>query len=202
MAHFHRALKPHPAILEVAKRAAPPKPYGGVHLRLEDDLRGYAAFMRSRLGVRTNFELMARTKALEACAAGSTKLYVAVGLDVSNREDKKLLRAKKGPFGSTLVFKDGEEIKRRFGAAAASVGAIVDTVVLADAAYYVGYAGLSTFDRTLVDIRATRDQWDARPARPDNCTFSVGKNKQRGVADHQPNAPAGRVYMRHFRSLP
>ena len=30
----------------------------------------------------------------------------------------------------------------------------------------------------------------------------VGKNKQRGVADHQPNAPAGRVYMRHFRSLP
>ena len=39
-------------------------------------------------------------------------------------------------------------------------------------------------------------------ARPDNCTFSVGKNKQRGVADHQPNAPAGRVYMRHFRSLP
>ena len=63
-------------------------------------------------------------------------------------------------------------------------------------------SGLSTFDRTLVDMRATRDQWDARPARPDNCTFSVGKNKQRGVADHQPNAPAGRVYMRHFRSLP
>ena len=54
----------------------------------------------------------------------------------------------------------------------------------------------------LVDIRATRDQWNARLARPDNCTFSVGKNKQRGVADHQPNAPAGRVYMRHFRSLP
>ena len=117
-------------------------------------------------------------------------------------EDKSLLDKKKGPFGSTLVFKDGGEIARRFGAAAASVGAIVDTVVLADAAYYVGYAGLSTFDRTLVDIRATRDQWDARRARPDNCTFSVGKNKQRGVADHQPNAPAGRVYMRHFRSLP
>ena len=54
----------------------------------------------------------------------------------------------------------------------------------------------------LVDIRATRDQWNARLARPDNCTFSVGKNKQRGVADHQPNALAGRVYMRHFRSLP
>ena len=77
-----------------------------------------------------------------------------------------------------------------------------DTVVLADAAYYVGYAGLSTFDRTLVDIRATRDQYAARLARPDNCTFTVGKNKQRGVADHVPNAPAGRVYMRHFRSLP
>ena len=76
------------------------------------------------------------------------------------------------------------------------------TVVLADAAYYVGYAGLSTFDRTLVDIRATRDQYAARLARPDNCTFTVGKNKQRGVADHVPNAPAGRVYMRHFRSLP
>ena len=73
---------------------------------------------------------------------------------------------------------------------------------IADAAYYVGYAGLSTFDRTLVDIRATRDQWAARLARPDNCTFSVGKNKQRGVADHQPNVPAGQVYMRHFRSLP
>ena len=68
--------------------------------------------------------------------------------------------------------------------------------------YYVGYAGLSTFDRTLVDIRATQNQYDARMARPDNCTFTVGKNKQRGVADHQPNAPAGRVYMRHFRSLP
>ena len=67
--------------------------------------------------------------------------------------------------------------------------------------YYVGYAGLSTFDRTLVDIRATQNQYDARMARPDNCTFSVGKNKQRGVADHVPNAPAG-VYMRHFRSLP
>ena len=114
MAHFHRALKPHPAILEVARWAAPPKPYGGVHLRLEDDLRGYV-HMRHRLGVRTNFELMARTKALEACAAGSTKLYVAVGLDVSNREDKKLLRAKKGPFGSTLVFKDGGDIARRPG---------------------------------------------------------------------------------------
>ena len=109
---------------------------------------------------------------------------------------------KKGPFGSTLVFKDGGDIARRFGEAAASVGAIVDTVVLADAAYYVGYAALSTFDRTLVDIRATRDQWDARLARPDNCTFTVGKNKQRGVADHVPNAPAGGVYMRHFRSLP
>ena len=103
---------------------------------------------------------------------------------------------------STLVFKDGEEIKRRFGETASSVGAIVDTVVLADAAYYVGYAGLSTFDRTLVDIRATRDQYAARLARPDNCTFTVGKNKQRGVADHVPNVPAGRVYMRHFRSLP
>ena len=57
------------------------------------------------------------------------------------------------------------------------------------------------FDRTLVDIRATRDQYDARLARPDNCTFTVGKNTQRGVADHVPNAPAG-VYMRHFRSLP
>ena len=211
-----------PTYCQVAKRAAPPKPYGGVHLRLEDDLRGYAAFMRSRLGVRTNFELMARTKALEACAAGSTKLYVAVGLDdVSDRaiaapspqirvhdvgahagEDKSLLEKGKGPFGATLVFKDGGDIARRFGEAAASVGAIVDTVVLADAAYYVGYAGLSTFDRTLVDIRATRDQWDARLARPDNCTFTVGKNTQRGVADHDPNAPAGRVYMRHFRSLP
>ena len=73
---------------------------------------------------------------------------------------------------------------------------------VADAAYYVGYAGLSTFDRTLVDIRATRDQYAARLARPDNCTFTVGKNKQRGVADHVPNVPAGRVYMRHFRSLP
>ena len=66
---------------------------------------------------------------------------------------------------------------------------------------YVGYAALSTFDRTLVDIRATRDQWDARLARPDNCTFTVGKNEQRGVAHHVPNVPAG-VYMRHFRSLP
>ena len=116
-------------------------------------------------------------------------------------DDKSLLEKGKGPFGATLVFKDGGDIARRFGEAAASVGAIVDTVVLADAAYYVGYAGLSTFDRTLVDIRATRDQWDARLARPDNCTFTVGKNTQRGVADHDPNEPAG-VYMRHFRSLP
>ena len=54
----------------------------------------------------------------------------------------------------------------------------------------------------VVDMRATRDQWDARLARPENCTFTVGKNTQRGVADHVPNAPAGGVYMRHFRSLP
>ena len=142
--------------------------------------------------------------ALAVAAAADVEQHI----DVSNREDKKLLRAKKGPFGSTLVFKDGEEIKRRFGEAASSVGAIVDTVVLADAAYYVGYAGMSTFDRTLVDVRATRDQYDARMARPDNCTFTVGKNKQlmdmlRGVADHVPNAPPDMsVYMRHFRSLP
>ena len=116
---------------------------------------------------------------------------------------KSLLEKGQGPFGSTLVFKDGEDIKRRFGAdAASSVGAIVDTVVLADAAYYVGYAGLSTFDRTLVDIRATRDQWDARLARPDNCTFTVGKNVPARGRVYQPNVPAGRVYMRHFRSLP
>ena len=141
-------------------------------------------------------------KAATRLTCKSFIVALAVAAAAVDREDKKLLRAKKGPFGSTLVFKDGGEIARRFGAAAASVGAIVDTVVLADAAYYVGYAGLSTFDRTLVDIRATRDQWDARLARPDNCTFTVGKNKQRGVADHVPNAPAGRVYMRHFRSLP
>ena len=141
-------------------------------------------------------------KAATRLTCKSFIVALAVAAAAVDREDKKLLRAKKGPFGSTLVFKDGGEIARRFGAAAASVGAIVDTVVLADAAYYVGYAGLSTFDRTLVDIRATRDQYDARLARPDNCTFTVGKNKQRGVADHVPNAPAGRVYMRHFRSLP
>ena len=126
---------------------------------------------------------------------------VALAVDRRGGRRRAALRAKKGPFGSTLVFKDGGDIARRFGEAASSVGAIVDTVVLADAAYYVGYAGLSTFDRTLVDIRATRDQWDARLARPDNCTFTVGKNTQRGVADHVPDAPAG-VYMRHFRSLP
>ena len=142
MAHFHRALKPHPAILEVAKRAAPPKPYGGVHLRLEDDLRGYAAFMRSRLGVRTNFELMARTKALEACAAGSTKLYVAVGLDdvsdraIARRPPLKFVftasvrtqgktsrcstkrRARSARRSSSRT---GGDIARRFGEAAASV---------------------------------------------------------------------------------
>ncbi len=78
---------------------------------------------------------------------------------------------KAGLNNAKVAFKDGGEIARRFGAAASSVGAIVDTVVLADAAYYVGYAGLSTFDRTLFDVRATRDQWDARLARPDNCTF-------------------------------
>ena len=31
---------------------------------------------------------------------------------------------------------------------------------------------------------------------------AVPKNNQRGVAYHVPNAPAGGVYMRHFRSLP
>ena len=66
---------------------------------------------------------------------------------------------------------------------------------------------MSTFDRTLVDVRATRDQYDARMARPDNCTFTVGKDKQlmdmlRGVADHVPDERARGVYMRHFRSLP
>ena len=79
---------------------------------------------------------------------------------------------------------------------------IVALAVAAAADVVQHNAGLSTFDRTLVDIRATRDQYDARLATPDNCTFTVGKNKQRGVADHVPNTPAGRVYMRHFRSLP
>lgn len=219
VAHFHRALRPHPLILEAAARAMPPKPYGAIHLRLEDDLQGYAAFMRDRLGVKTNFELMAgtfvpknpkwntkfdETRDLEACAARTTELYVAVGLEaVSNKEDKELLLAKKGPFSTTLVFKDGGDIARRFGAnAASSVGAIVDTEILADAAYYVGYAGLSTFDRTLVDIRATRDQYDARMATPDNCTFTVGKNRQRGVVEVRADLPAGRLWMRHFQSFP
>ena len=79
---------------------------------------------------------------------------------------------------------------------------ITTTRAALDAAYYVGYAGLSTFDRTLVDIRATRDQYDARMARPDNCTFTVGKNVPARGRVYQPNVPAGRVYMRHFRSLP
>mgnify|MGYP006189772505 CR=1 FL=1 len=181
----------------------PPKPYGAIHFRLEDDLAGYAAFMRDRFGVQTNFALMAGTRDLEACAARTTELYVAVGLDaVSNMEDKALLLAKKGPFDTTLVFKEGD-IARRFGAdAASSVGAIVDTEILADAAYYVGYAGLSTFDRTLVDIRATRDQYDARMATPENCTFTVGKNRQRGVIEVRADLPAGKVWMRHFQSLP
>ena len=189
----YRILKGDPPLMQPYEQRAAPK-------LLKSLADGADAVL---LGVKRNDpEDYALAADLASKLASAAKRPVAVGLDVSNREDKKLLRAKKGPFGSTLVFKDGGEIARRFGEAASSVGAIVDTVVLADAAYYVGYAGLSTFDRTLVDIRATRDQYAARLARPDNCTFTVGKNKQRGVADHVPNAPAGRVYMRHFRSLP
>ena len=66
-----------------------------------------------------------------------------------------------------------------------------------DAAAQVGYAGLSTFDRALVDVRATRDQWTAGLAVPGNCTFTI----RRGDVGKPAGAPSG-VHVHHFTSLP
>ena len=38
--------------------------------------------------------------------------------------------------------------------------------VAADAKYFVGGMGISTFDRGVVDMRSTRDQYRAAPATP------------------------------------
>ena len=194
VAHFHRALQPHTSILKVAEAAMPRKPYGAVHLRIEDDLNHYPRFVRGRLGVKTYFDLMAKTTELRACALGVSKLYVAVGLNsVTNSEDKSLLLTKKGPFGTTLVLH--EDLDSRFGQAAFAVGAIVDEIIVVDAAYYVGHAGFSTFDRAVVDRRATRDQWHERMAVPDNCTFTIVRYANGTVSMRRPE-------FRHLPSLP
>ena len=50
--------------------------------------------------------------------------------------------------------------------------------------------GLSTFDRGVVDMRSTRDQYRAAPATPANCTFMVRR--------HRGQEPS----LRHFTSFP
>mmetsp|Transcript_2838 Transcript_2838/g.8579 ORF Transcript_2838/g.8579 Transcript_2838/m.8579 type:complete len:389 (+) Transcript_2838:227-1393(+) len=197
VAHFHRALRPAPDVLAAAAAAAPKKPYGAVHLRLEKDLDEYRAFKRARLGAKTTFDEMENTASLRACAQGVERLFVAVAVDeVSNAEDKAYLAQKRGPFDSALAFHGGN-LSARFGAAALVVGAMIDMEICADAAYFVGYAGLSTFDRALVDVRATRDQWTAGLAVPGNCTFTI----RRGDVGKPAGAPSG-VHVHHFTSLP
>ena len=56
--------------------------------------------------------------------------------------------------------------------------------------YFVGGMGISTFDRGVVDMRSTRDQYRAAPATPANCTFMVRR--------HRGQEPS----LRHFTSFP
>ena len=62
--------------------------------------------------------------------------------------------------------------------------------VASDAHYFVGGMGISTFDRGVVDMRSTRDQYRAAPATPANCTFMVRR--------HRGQEPS----LRHFTSFP
>ena len=140
VAHFHRALRPAPDVLAAAAAAAPKKPYGAVHLRLEKDLDEYRAFKRARLGAKTTFDEMENTASLRACAQGVERLFVAVAVDeVANAEDKAYLAQKRGPFDSALAFHGGN-LSARFGAAALVVGAMIDMEICADAAYFVSAA--------------------------------------------------------------
>ena len=66
----------------------------------------------------------------------------------------------------------------------------IPLTVAADAHYFVGGMGISTFDRGVVDMRSTRDQFRAAPATPANCTFMVRR--------HRGQEPS----LRHFTSFP
>ena len=102
---------------------------------------------------------------LRDCAADVQRLFVAVDLGlVKDSTDAAMLRGR-GPFETTMSF-GGRDAAASFGEASAIVGAIVDMTVAADAHYFVGGMGISTFDRGVVDMRSTRDQYRAAPATP------------------------------------
>ena len=117
------------------------------------------------------------------------RLFVAVDLGlVKDSTDAAMLRGR-GPFETTMSF-GGRDAASSFGDASAIVGAIIDMTVAADAKYFVGGMGISTFDRGVVDMRSTRDQYRAAPATPANCTFMVRR--------HRGQEPS----LRHFTSFP
>ena len=183
------ARRPTREILAIAARVAPEKPYGAVHLRVEDDIQGFKHHKAARVGVQKTFDLMRETVPMPECAANVPRLFVAVDLGlVKDATDAALLKAS-GPFGTSMTF-GGRAAAASFGEAAAIVGAIIDMTVAADADYFVGGMGLSTFDRGVVDMRSTRDQYHAAPAVPANCTFMVLRPRGR-----EPS-------LRYFTSFP
>ena len=83
---------------------------------------------------------------LRECAADVPRLFVAVDLGlVKDSTDAAMLRGR-GPFETTMSF-GGRDAASSFGDASAIVGAIIDMTVAADAKYFVGGMGISTFDR-------------------------------------------------------
>ena len=174
VAHFHRALVPHDRLRQMINTMAPPKPYGALHPRLEDDLRQYATFMKHRISARQVFDAMAASSPLGVCAEGINDLFVAVG-DVSDKADAALLSAGHGPFGTRLAFRGADT--------SLLVGAIVDMAIAADATYYVGYGDKSTFDRAIFDLRSLREYYKAGPLVPAKCTYTLEAEMWPGNAD-------------------
>ena len=189
VAHFHRALRPTKEILAIAASVTPQRPYGAAHLRVEDDIQSFKHHKAARVGVQKTFALMHASPPLRACAADVPRLFIAVDLGlVKDSTDAAMLRGR-GPFETTMSF-GGRDAASSFGEASAIVGAIIDMTVAADAKYFVGGMGISTFDRGVVDMRSTRDQYRAAPATPANCTFMVRR--------HRGQEPS----LRHFTSFP
>ena len=116
------ARRPTREILAIAARVAPEKPYGAVHLRVEDDIQGFKHHKAARVGVQKTFDLMRETVPMPECAANVPRLFVAVDLGlVKDATDAALLKAS-GPFGTSMTF-GGRAAAASFDEAAAIVGA-------------------------------------------------------------------------------
>ena len=182
VAHFHRALKPTQEILAIAEsvtEASVARTSGrGRHSKLQASQGGPGRR-------EEDVQLMLASPPLRDCARTCTPLCRG------SRPRQGLGGCEcfgDGPFETTMSLAAATRgvIRRR----SAIVGAIVDMTVAADAKYFVGGMGISTFDRGVVDMRSTRDQYRAAPATPANCTFMVRR--------HRGQEPS----LRHFTSFP